>query len=114
MFYGCNINYIKSTKDIADKTSEESQINETQINIDQLLIEKEEIEITNLTPLNKIALMLPVTGKYSKIGKAINTGIELELKNYPEEYRPKLIIFDMDVGNLTLNLEFNDFKVISQ
>ena len=94
MFYGCNINYIKSTKDIADKTSEESQINETQINIDQLLIEKEEIEITNLTPLNKIALMLPVTGKYSKIGKAINTGIELELKNYPEEYRPKLIIYD--------------------
>ncbi len=94
LFYGCNINYIKSTKDIADKTSEESQINETQINIDQLLIEKEEIEITNLTPLNKIALMLPVTGKYSKIGKAINTGIELELKNYPEEYRPKLIIYD--------------------
>ena len=94
MFYGCNINFIKSTADITDKSDEETQINETQINIDQLLIEKEEIEITNLTPLNKIALMLPVTGKYSKIGKAINEGIELELKNYPEEYRPKLIIYD--------------------
>ena len=31
LFYGCNINYIKSTADITDKSDKETQINETQI-----------------------------------------------------------------------------------
>ena len=54
---------------------------EKQINIDELLLEKEVIEITNLNTINKIALLLPMTGKYSKIGKAILDGIEIELKD---------------------------------
>lgn len=116
MFYGCNINFIKSTADITDKRVEKPKISETQINIDQLLIEKEEIEITNLTPLKKIALMLPVTGKYSKIGKAIYAGIELELKNYTEEYRPELIIYDtgdqINIKKIYKEILFENFDFV--
>ena len=116
MFYGCNINFIKSTVDITDKRVEKPKISETQINIDQLLIEKEEIEITNLTPLKKIALMLPVTGKYSKIGKAIYAGIELELKNYTEEYRPELIIYDtgdqINIKKIYKEILFENFDFV--
>ncbi|MBT7542569.1 MAG: penicillin-binding protein activator [Gammaproteobacteria bacterium] len=116
LFYGCNINFIKSTADITDKRVEKPKISETQINIDQLLIEKEEIEITNLTPLKKIALMLPVTGKYSKIGKAIYAGIELELKNYTEEYRPELIIYDtgdqINIKKIYKEILFENFDFV--
>jgi len=116
LFYGCNINFIKSTADITDKRVEKPKISETQINIDQLLIEKEEIEITNLTPFKKIALMLPVTGKYSKIGKAIYAGIELELKNYTEEYRPELIIYDtgdqINIKKIYKEILFENFDFV--
>ena len=66
---------------------------EKQINIDELLLEKEVIEITNLNTINKIALLLPMTGKYSKIGKAILNGIEIELKDTSKYIKPELSIF---------------------
>ena len=76
---------------------------EKQINIDELLLEKEVIEITNLNTINKIALLLPMTGKYSKIGKAILNGIEIELKDTSKYIKPELSIFD--TGDEDTNLK---------
>lgn len=76
---------------------------EKQINIDELLLEKEVIEITNLNTINKIALLLPMTGKYSKIGKAILDGIEIELKDTSKYIKPELSIFD--TGDEDTNLK---------
>ena len=90
---------------------------EKQINIDELLLEKEVIEITNLNTINKIALLLPMTGKYSKIGKAILNGIEIELKDTSKYIKPKLSIFDTGDEDTSLKKLYsemlsNDFDYV--
>ena len=85
------------------ESSESVDKSEKQINIDELLLEKEVIEITNLNTINKIALLLPMTGKYSKIGKAILDGIEIELKDTSKYIKPELSIFD--TGDEDTNLK---------
>lgn len=85
------------------ESSESADKSEKQINIDELLLEKEVIEITNLNTINKIALLLPMTGKYSKIGKAILNGIEIELKDTSKYIKPELSIFD--TGDEDTNLK---------
>ena len=85
------------------ESSESVDKSKKQINIDELLLEKEVIEITNLNTINKIALLLPMTGKYSKIGKAILNGIEIELKDTSKYIKPELSIFD--TGDEDTNLK---------
>jgi outer membrane PBP1 activator LpoA protein len=90
---------------------------EKQINIDELLLEKEVIEITNLNTINKIALLLPMTGKYSKIGKAILNGIEIELKDTSKYIKPELSIFDTgdedtDLKKIYSEMLSNDFDYV--
>ena len=83
MLCACNSNYIKiiSDTETVEDISIDSNISKTQINIDELLIRKELIETINISNIKKIAILLPMTGKYSKIGKAIFEGIEIELNS---------------------------------
>jgi len=112
----CTATYIKIISDDAeDKT--ESEINETQINIDELLIERESIDLINLIPVKKIAILLPMTGKYSKIGKAIYEGIEIELKTFATEIRPEIIIYDtgdeeISIKNIYSEMLLNNFDFV--
>ncbi|MBT3519707.1 MAG: penicillin-binding protein activator [Gammaproteobacteria bacterium] len=105
LLYGCNSNYIKIiTEDDYDKKENvESSESNSQINIDELLLEKESIVLTNSNTIKKIAVLLPMTGKYSKIGKSIYNGIEIELNIIPDERKPKIIIYD--TGDDDLNLK---------
>jgi len=103
----CNTNYIKIIPDdIDDKI--ESKNNETQINIDELLIERESIDLINLIPVKKIAILLPMTGKYSKIGKAIYEGIEIELKTFADEIRPEIIIYDTGDEEISMKAMYSE------
>ena len=110
----CNSNYIEiisdseTTKDI----SNESSISRTQINIDELLIKKEIIKTINISNIEKIAVLLPMTGKYSKIGKAIFEGVEIELNNNLKEDMPKLVIYD--TGDEKINLKKIYYEILSQ
>jgi len=108
LLYACNSNYIKITSDTPlDKDiSEKPEISETQINIDELLIEKEIIQSSDNFNLKKIAILLPMTGKYSKIGKAIFEGVELELNN--KNNSPKLTIHDTGDKNINLKKVYNE------
>ena len=110
---GCNTNYIEiiTDKEIDNNTSKTTDVGKTQINIDELLIKKETIEITNLTPIKKIAVLLPMTGKYSKIGKVILEGIEVELNNISKVNRPELSIFD--TGDEDINLRDTYYEMLS-
>ena len=105
LLYGCNSNYMKifPNEENRKESSESVDKSKKQINIDELLLEKEVIEITNLNTINKIALLLPMTGKYSKIGKAILDGIEIELKDTSKYIKPELSIFD--TGDEDTNLK---------
>ena len=105
LLYGCNTNYTKIiTEDDFDKKERvESSESNSQINIDELLLEKESIMLTNSNTIKKIAALLPMTGKYSKIGKSIYDGIEIELNIIPDERKPKIIIYD--TGDEDLNLK---------
>ena len=100
-----------SDKEIDNNTSRTIDVSKTQINIDELLIRKETIEITNLTPIKKIALLLPMTGKYSKIGKVIFEGIEAELNSISKNNRPELSIFD--TGDENINLRDTYYEMLS-
>ena len=90
------------------ESSESVDKSKKQINIDELLLEKEVIEITNLNTINKIALLLPMTGKYSKIGKAILNGIEIELKDTSKYIKPELSIFDTGDENTDLKKIYSE------
>ena len=70
LLYACNTNYIEviSGDSSKEETYKSSEVNESQINIDELLAHKEIIQITNLRSISKIAILLPMTGKYSKVG----------------------------------------------
>lgn len=105
LLYGCNSNYMKVLPNEENRKESSGSVDksEKQINIDELLLEKEVIEITNLNTINKIALLLPMTGKYSKIGKAILNGIEIELKDTSKYIKPELSIFD--TGDEDTNLK---------
>ena len=105
LLYGCNSNYMKVLPNEENRKESSGSVDksEKQINIDELLLEKEVIEITNLNTINKIALLLPMTGKYSKIGKAILDGIEIELKDTSKYIKPELSIFD--TGDEDTNLK---------
>jgi len=96
LLYACNTNYIEiiSNDDSKEKTYKNSEANENQINIDELLVHKEIIQITSLESISKIAILLPMTGKYSKIGKAIYDGIEIELQVLQEGNQPVISIYD--------------------
>ena len=87
--------------------SAQDEISETQINIDELLVEKEIIQIVDELDLKKIAILLPMTGRYSKIGKAIFQGIELELSNKKNNI-PKLTIHDTGDENINLKKVYNE------
>ena len=67
----CNSNYIEiiSDTETVEDISIDSNISKTQINIDELLIRKELIEAINISNIKKIAILLPMTGKYSNIAK---------------------------------------------
>ena len=82
--------------------SESNDSNDRQINIDELLIKKETLDLIDLIPVKRIAILLPVTGRYSKVGKAIKEGIEMELQSFPNDVRPKLSIFD--TGDSDINI----------
>ena len=101
----CNTNYIKIiTEDNYNKVEgKETELKKPQINIDELLIEKEPIKLANLTPINKIAILLPMTGKYSKIGRAIYDGIDLELNTLLAENKPEIVIYD--TGDNDINIK---------
>ena len=103
MLYACNSNYIQTSTDSAldEDISNQSEISEIQINIDELLIEKEIIKPLEMLNIEKIAILLPMTGKYSKIGKAIYDGIEIELNNINKN--PQLTIHD--TGDQSINLK---------
>ena len=96
MLYACNTNFIDiQTKTESDKIlTEKPEISETQINIDELLIEKEIIQPIDLSNLEKVAILLPMTGKYSKIGKTIYEGIEIEFGNNLGKNKPQITIHD--------------------
>jgi len=103
LLYACNSNYIQTSTDSAldEDISNQSEISEIQINIDELLIEKEIIKPLEMLNIEKIAILLPMTGKYSKIGKAIYEGIEIELNNINKN--PQLTIHD--TGDQSINLK---------
>ena len=79
------------------------RVNENQINIDELLAHKEIIQTTDLKSISKIAILLPMTGKYSKVGKTIYEGIEIELRALKKENQPELSIYD--TGDEDLNIQ---------
>ena len=105
MLYGCNTNYIKiiTEDDYSLKESKDSKEGKLQINIDELLLEKESIKLTNSNSIKKIAVLLPMTGKYSKIGKAIYDGIEIELNLILTKDKPEITIYD--TGDDEINLK---------
>ena len=105
MLYGCNTNYIKiiTEDDYSLKESKDSKEGKLQINIDELLLEKESIKLTNSNSIKKIAVLLPMTGKYSKIGKAIYDGIEIELNLISTKDKPEITIYD--TGDDEINLK---------
>ena len=117
MLCACNSNYIeiisdtKTTKDKSSKSSK-SNISKTQINIDELLIKKEIIKIVNISNIKKIAVLLPMTGKYSKIGKAVFEGIEIELNNNFKKDIPELVIYD--TGDEKINLKGIYYEMLSR
>ena len=110
----CNSNYIENISDteITKDISSESNISKTQINIDELLIKKEIIKAINILNIKKIAVLLPMTGKYSKIGKAIFEGIEIELNNNFKADIPELVIYD--TGDEKINLKEVYYEMLSQ
>ena len=115
----CNTNYIEiiSADDNKEKTYKNSEINENQINIDELLVHKEIIQITSLESISKIAILLPMTGKYSKIGKAIYDGIEIELQVLQEGNQPVISIYDtgdenLDIQKISSTILSEDFDFV--
>lgn len=108
MLYACNSNYIQTSTDAAldEDISNQSEISEIQINIDELLIEKEIIKPLEMLNIEKIAILLPMTGKYSKIGKAIYEGIEIELNNINKN--PQLTIHDTGDQNINLKKVYSE------
>ncbi len=108
MLYACNSNYIQTSTDSAldEDISNQSEISEIQINIDELLIEKEIIKPLEMLNIEKIAILLPMTGKYSKIGKAIYEGIEIELNNINKN--PQLTIHDTGDQNINLKKVYSE------
>ena len=113
LLYGCNTNYIKiiTEEDYSLKESEESETGKLQINIDELLLEKESIELTNSNSINKIAVLLPMTGKYSKIGKAILNGIEIELNLILDDKKPEIIIYDTGDNDINLKNIYSEMLI---
>lgn len=114
MLYACNTNFIDiQTKTESDKIlTEKPEISETQINIDELLIEKEIIQPIDLSNLEKVAILLPMTGKYSKIGKTIYEGIEIEFGNNLGKNKPQITIHD--TGDKDINLKKIYYELIDQ
>lgn len=108
LLYACNSNYIQTSTDSAldEDISNQSEISEIQINIDELLIEKEIIKPLEMLNIEKIAILLPMTGKYSKIGKAIYEGIEIELNNINKN--PQLTIHDTGDQNINLKKVYSE------
>ena len=83
--------------------SNKNQEDRDKFNINELLIEKEPILLTNLTPIKKIAILLPMTGKYSKIGKSILDGINIQLDSISEYEKPEISIYD--TGDEDVNIK---------
>jgi len=105
LLYGCNSNYLEiiAENELDNENIEKIEVSNQQINIDQLLEEKEPFILTNLTPIKKIAVLLPMTGRYSKIGKAIYDGIEIQLNEFSDELKPKITIYD--TGDEDINVK---------
>ena len=114
LLYACNTNYIEviSGDSSKEETYKNSEVNESQINIDELLAHKEIIQITNLRSISKIAILLPMTGKYSKVGKAIYEGLEIELQTLKKENQPELSIYD--TGDADLNIQKISSEILSE
>ena len=114
LLYACNTNYIDviSGDSSKEETYKNSEVNESQINIDELLAHKEIIQITNLKSISKIAILLPMTGKYSKVGKAIYEGVEIELQALKKENQPELSIYD--TGDADLNIQKISSEILSE
>mgnify|MGYP000686918482 CR=1 FL=1 len=114
MLYACNTNYIDviSGDSSKEETYKNYEVNESQINIDELLAHKEIIQITNLRSISKIAILLPMTGKYSKVGKAIYEGLEIELQTLKKENQPELSIYD--TGDADLNIQKISSEILSE
>ena len=114
MLYACNTNYIDviSGDSSKEEAYQNSKVNESQVNIDELLVHKEIIQINNLRPIGKIAILLPMTGKYSKVGKAIYEGLEIELQTLKKENQPELSIYD--TGDEDLNIQKISSEILSE
>lgn len=119
LLYGCNSNYLETyNKDKEDESKlKNPEISSQQINIDELLEVKEPFVLTNLTPIKKIAVLLPMTGRYSKIGKAIYDGIEVQLNEFKDELKPNITIFDTGdediiIKNIYREIMDDDFDFI--
>jgi len=110
----CNTNYIDiiSGDDSKEKINKKSEVSESQVNIDELLAHKEIIQITNIKSISKIAILLPMTGKYSKVGKTIYEGIEIELQALKIENQPELSIYD--TGDEDLNIQKISSEILSK
>ena len=110
----CNTNYIEviSGDSSKEETYKSSEVNESQINIDELLAHKEIIKITNLKSISKIAILLPMTGKYSKVGKAIYEGLEIEIQALKKQNQPELSIYD--TGDEDLNIQKISSEILSE
>ena len=110
LLYGCNTNYIKiiTEDDYSLKESKDSKEGKLQINIDELLLEKESIKLTNSNSIKKIAVLLPMTGKYSKIGKDIYDGIEIELNLISTKDKPEITIYDTGDDEINLNKIYSE------
>ena len=110
----CNTNYIEviSGDDDKEEIYKSPGINENQINIDELLAHKEIIQTTDLKSISKIAILLPMTGKYSKVGKTIYEGIEMELRALKKENQPELSIYD--TGDEDLNIQKISSEILSE
>ena len=94
--YSCsaNLNTIITDNDYIEENDPKSKNIKTQINIDELLMQKEPIDLISIKVINKIGILLPMTGKFSKIGKAILEGIENEIANNMSINKPELFIYD--------------------
>ena len=109
MLYSCSANFetIITDKDYIEENYPKSNDIEAQINIDELLIQKEPIEIMSIKVINKIGILLPMTGKFSKIGKTILEGIENEIENSISINKPELFIYDTG-GDFSIKDTYNE------
>lgn len=107
----------KDTEDVVVEAKEEDK--KIVKPIIEIIDYKEEIhlETSEIKIANKIAVMLPMTGKYAKIGKAILDGINISIEEIETTKKPDISIFDtgdssIDIKEILENINSEDFSLI--